>query len=90
MPGSQYIEPWYIELQNTAEAQSPAAIAAKAAADQVYQLKLQQEAAFKASQQKSPSNWFNTDTSPFGRGPGRGGSRRRSRKSRKSRKIKKN
>lgn len=81
----QYVEPWYVEMQNAAEAQSPAAIAAKAAADQVYQETLQREAAFKASQQRGTSNWFDTDSSPFGRGPRRGGSRRRSRKSRKTR-----
>lgn len=85
MSGQQYVEPWYVEMQKAADAASPAAIAAKAAADQVYQAKLQQEAAFKASQQTGTSNWFNTDSSPFGRGPRRGGSRRRSRKSRKSR-----
>jgi hypothetical protein len=75
MSGPQYVEPWYAEMQKAAEALSPAAIAAKADADQVFQ-----------SQPKpQPSGWFNTDSSPFGRGPNKGGSRRRSRKSRKSR-----
>jgi hypothetical protein len=73
----EYVEPWYVEMQKAAENASPAAIAAKAAADQVYQAQLQ-----KASQPK-PSGWFNTDTTlsdPNGRG-----GRRRSRRSRKSR-----
>ena len=74
----QYVEPWYVEMQNAAEAQSPAAIAAKAAADQVYQA--QQAAANTTSQ--SQSGWFNTDSSPFGRGPT---PRKGGRKSRKSR-----
>jgi len=80
MSGPEYVEPWYAEMQKAAEASSPAAIAAKAAADQVIQ-----------SQPKpQPSGWFNTDSSPFGRGPNKGGrSRRRSRKSRKFRKSRK-
>ena len=74
MSGEQYVEPWYIEMQKAADAASPAAIAAKAAADKVLTPKPKPQ----------PSGWFNTDTNLSD--PNRtGGSRRRSRKSRKSR-----
>ena len=89
MSGEQYVEPWYVEMQKAADAQSPAAIAAKAAADQVYQAKLQQEAAYKKfgqAQRRADPLLSDCQRGDDGNCIVSGGSRRRSRKSRKSRK----
>ena len=48
------------------EANTPEALAAKDAAYAVY---LEKVAAYNESLKKPQSNWFNTDSSPFGRGP---------------------
>ena len=90
MSGEKYVEPWYLEMKKAADAQSPAAIAAKAAADQVYQLKLQQEAAYKKiSQEERRADPLLSDCERGDDGnciiSGGSRRRRRSRKSRKSR-----
>lgn len=71
-------EPWYAQMQKEEEESSPAALAAKAAADRAHAEYLEKVAAYKESLKKPQSGWFNTDSSPFGRGR-KGGRSRKSR-----------
>ena len=86
MSGEQYVEPWILQQQAEYMANTPEALASRKAAEEARAKELAQEA-FK--QQQPTSGWFNTDSSPFGRGPRKGGRRTKSRKSRRTRRYRK-
>lgn len=84
MSGEQYVEPWILQQQAEYMANTPEALASRKAAEEARAKEMAQE--FK---QKPTSGWFNTDSSPFGRGPRKGGRRTKSRKSRRTRRYRK-
>ena len=84
MSGEQYVEPWILQQQAEYMANTPEALASRKAAEEARAKEMAQE--FK---QQPTSGWFNTDSSPFGRGPRKGGRRTKSRKSRRTRRYRK-
>jgi hypothetical protein len=81
---NDYADPETIRQYEEAMANTPEALAAKAAADRAYEEYLEKVKAYNESLKNPKSGWFDTDSSPFGRGPRKGGSKR-SRKSRRTR-----